>query len=165
MRLLYILFEETSQSSGVSKKVLAQCNGLRANGVDVDLLSLKDNKGEYLAVVNGESIYSYGKGKLKVFRLLTSYRHITKYVKSHEINAVYVRFPRTIPCLALLFRSLKKLGVKSLLEIPTYPYDQEYFNKSTNRQLIQDKLFRNLLAKQLDAIVTFSEEDFIFNQR
>ena len=32
--------------------------------------------------------------------------------------------------------------MKVVMEIPTYPYDQEYFNKSMRRQLIQDKLFR-----------------------
>jgi hypothetical protein len=33
------------------------------------------------------------------------------------------------------------------------------------RQLVQDKLFRKRLAKQLDAIVTFTEENYIFGQR
>lgn len=169
MRLLYILFEEIKQSSGVSKKVLAQCNGLRANGVDVDLLSLKANKGEYLAVVNGAPIYSYGKGKLKIIRLLISFRYIIKYIKSHNINAVYVRFPRTIPCLALLFRSLKKLGVKSLLEIPTYPYDKEKFDAPNLvfglyvRILYKlDELTRHFYKYYVDRIVTVQDYDQIF---
>ena len=169
MRLLYILFEEISQSSGVSKKVLAQCDGLRANGVDVDLLSLKDNKGEYLAVVNGDTIYSYGKGILKIIRLLISFRYIIKYIKSHKINAVYVRFPRTIPCLALLFRSLKKLGIKSLLEIPTYPYDKEKYN-SPNLVLglyiwilyRLDEFTRQFYKYYVDRIVTVQDYDQIF---
>ena len=60
---------------------------------------------------------------------------------------------------------MKAAGMKVVMEIPTYPYDQEYFNRSMRRQLIQDKLFRILFAKQLDAIVTFSEEDIIFGQQ
>ena len=42
---------------------------------------------------------------------------------------------------------MKKTGMKVVMEIPTYPYDQEYFNKSMRRQLIQDKLFRNPICK------------------
>ena len=55
--------------------------------------------------------------------------------------------------------------MKVVMEIPTYPYDQEYFYKSMWRQLIQDKIFRNLFAKQLDAIVTFTDEKYIFGKR
>jgi hypothetical protein len=64
-----------------------------------------------------------------------------------------------------MVKRLKKAGMKVVMEIPTYPYDQEYFNKSMRRQLIQDKLFRNQFAKHLDGIVTFTEEDFIFGQK
>lgn len=170
MRFLYILFEEINLSSGVSKKVLAQCNGLRANGVDVDLLSLKDNNGEYLAVVNGYPIYSYGKGKLKMIRLLISFRYIIRYIKSHNINAVYVRFPRTIPCLALFFRSLKKLGVKSLLEIPTYPYDMEKFSVCNLYYELYiwilyrlDEFTRHFYKYYVDKVVTVQDYDQIFD--
>ena len=170
MRFLYILFEETSQSSGVSKKVHAQCDGLRANRVDVDLLSLKDINGELWAFANGEPIYSYGKGKLKMIRLLISFRYIIKYIKSHKINAVYVRFPRTIPCLALLFRSLKKLGVKSLLEIPTYPYDKEKFDAPNFILGLYvwilyrvDEFTRHFYKYYVDKIVTVQDYDQIFD--
>ena len=60
---------------------------------------------------------------------------------------------------------MKRAGMKVVMEIPTYPYDQEYFDRWMRRQLIQDKLFRKMFAKQLDAIVTFTEEDIIFGQK
>ena len=60
---------------------------------------------------------------------------------------------------------MKKNGMKVVMEIPTYPYDQEYFYKKMWRQLIQDKIFRNIFAKQLDAIVTFTEETTIFGKQ
>ena len=60
---------------------------------------------------------------------------------------------------------MKKAGIKVVMEIPTYPYDSEYHAQGMDKQIFQDKLFRKSLAKQLDAIVTFSDYDEIFGQR
>ena len=60
---------------------------------------------------------------------------------------------------------MKKDGMKVVMEIPTYPYDSEYAAQGMSRQIFQDKIFRNQLAKHLDAIVTFSDYDEIFGQR
>ena len=169
MRLLYILFEEITQSSGVSKKVLAQCNGLRANGVDVDLLSLKDNNGELMAVLNGDYIYSYGRSILRYLRLLFIFGHIIRYIKANQISEVYVRFPRKNPFFPLFFRTIRKLRVKSLLEIPTYPYDREKV-RSRNLYLclclrfltMLDDFSRLFYKYYVDRIVTVQDYDQIF---
>ena len=84
------------------------------------------------------------------------------------IDFVYARcFQNANPWLIRLFKRLKKLGVKSVTEIPTYPYDQEFvgFPFLTRLGLKIDKLFRHQLAKQMEAIVTFSEAETIFGQR
>ena len=60
---------------------------------------------------------------------------------------------------------MKKYGAKVVMEIPTYPYDSEYEAQGMNKQIIFDRLFRKSLAKQLDAIVTFSDYDHIFGQK
>ena len=60
---------------------------------------------------------------------------------------------------------MKKYGTKVVMEIPTYPYDSEYEAQGMNKQIFFDRIFRNSLAKQLDAIVTFSDYDKIFGQR
>jgi len=60
---------------------------------------------------------------------------------------------------------LQKDGVKAVMEIPTYPYDSEYKAQGMSKQIFQDKLFRNRLARELDAIVTFSDYPRIFGQR
>lgn len=49
------------------------------------------------------------------------------------------------------------------MEIPTYPYDQEFIDQKLN--LCIDKIFRHDLCKQLNAIVTFSNDTVIFGQR
>ena len=64
-----------------------------------------------------------------------------------------------------MVKRMKKHGAKVVMEIPTYPYDSEYEAQGMSKQIFQDKIFRNHLAKQIDAIVTFSDYEQIFGQR
>ena len=48
------------------------------------------------------------------------------------------------------------------MEIPTYPYDQEYTSFFMKVQLFIDKCFRQQFAKYLDKIITFSNYTSIF---
>lgn len=53
------------------------------------------------------------------------------------------------------------------LEIPTYPYDAE-FREAGRKEKIQlqvDRMFRRSLARQVDRIVTFSDDEEIFGQK
>lgn len=51
------------------------------------------------------------------------------------------------------------------VEIPTYPYDQEYISRSMRASLAVDRCFRHRMAKLLDGIVTFSNAETIFGGR
>ena len=59
-------------------------------------------------------------------------------------------------------RKIKKAGIHVDIEIPTYPYDQEYVLSKRKIQLLIDKCFRQQLAKHLDQIITFSNYKTIF---
>lgn len=48
------------------------------------------------------------------------------------------------------------------MEIPTYPYDQEYSSFSMKLNLFIDRCFRKQFAKHLDRIITFSNYSKIF---
>jgi hypothetical protein len=78
-----------------------------------------------------------------------------------------VVFRMPILFLIRLFRKLRKLGIKAVTEIPTYPYDQEFatFSRQERLGLKIDQMFRNQLAREMSAIVTFSDEERIFGQR
>ena len=116
--------------------------------------------------VDKQVIANYGDGiKGKILKR-TEFGSIVDYAVKQKIDFVYIRSNHNAnPFTIYMVKRMKKTGMKVVMEIPTYPYDQEYFNKSMRRQLIQDKLFRNQFAKHLDAIVTFAEEDFIFGQK
>ena len=51
------------------------------------------------------------------------------------------------------------------MEIPTYPYDQEYIGFSRKATLLIDKCFRHTLAKRLSGVITFSDYQTIFGSR
>ena len=81
---------------------------------------------------------------------------------------VYSRcFMNANPWLNHFFCRLKKVGIKAVMEIPTYPYDQEFegFSLTERLQLHVDQLFRKGLARQLEGIVTFTNQKQIFGQR
>lgn len=63
-----------------------------------------------------------------------------------------------------LLRQLKNAGNRLYLEVPTYPYDQEYktFFSKAGFLLLLDKLFRCYFKKYIERIVTFSDDDIIW---
>ena len=97
-----------------------------------------------------------------------SYGAIYRYCVSQQIGMVYARcFMNANPFLVRFFGRLKKAGIKAVMEIPTYPYDQEFegFSRTERLQLRLDQMFRCRLARQLEAIVTFTNQQQIFGQR
>lgn len=165
MNILFLIFQGFDPSNGISKKIIYQQNALKANGHEVHLCYLEDNDVKQ-RVVDHEIIADYGGGRKGKILKRTEFGSIVDYAIKAQIEFVYIRSNHNAnPFTIHMVKRMKKAGMKVVMEIPTYPYDQEYFNKSMRRQLIQDKLFRNLFAKQLDAIVTFAEEDFIFGQQ
>ena len=169
MRILFLVYHGFSEVSGISKKIHYQVKGLRENGYEVHLCYYDfDSNGHRCRFVDGEVIKDYGKGFLAGLRQRIDYDCVYDYCELKGIDFVYARcFQNANPWLIRLFKRLKKLGVKSVTEIPTYPYDQEFvgFPFLTRLGLKIDKLFRHQLAKQMEAIVTFSEAETIFGQR
>lgn len=165
MKILVLIFHGFDPNNGISKKIEYQLEAFKANGHETHLCYMDEN-GSKRRMVGGMVIADYGNGKKGKILKRTEFGSIVDYAVKNQINFVYIRSNHNAnPFTIHMVRRMKKAGMKVVMEIPTYPYDQEYFNRSMRRQLIQDKLFRNLFAKQLDAIVTFSEEDIIFGQQ
>ena len=170
MRILFLVYHGFSEASGISKKIHYQVKGLRENGYEVHLCYYDfDSNGHRCRFVDGKVIKDYGKDAIAAFLQRVDYKCIYEYCKQNSIQFVYARcFQNASPPLIYLFKKLKKLGIKSVTEIPTYPYDQEFvgFSFFSGRFWLHfDMIFRNSLYKQMDAIVTFSDEKEIFGQR
>ena len=169
MKILFLVYHGFSEVSGISKKIHYQVKGLRENGYEVHLCYYDfDSRGHRCRFVDGEVIKDYGKGIFAGLRQRLDYNCIYNYCVQKRIDFVYARcFQNANPWLIRLFKRLNKLGIKSVTEIPTYPYDQEFvgFPFITRIGLKIDQVFRNKLSEQMTAIVTFSDAETIFGQR
>ena len=165
MNILFIIFHGFDPSNGISKKIIYQLDALKANGHETHLCYM-DESSTKRRFVDKQVIADYGNGiKGRIFKRI-EFGSIVDYAIKNQIEFVYIRSNHNAnPFTISMVKRMKKAGIRVVMEIPTYPYDQEYFNKSMRRQLIQDKLFRHQFAKHLDAIVTFAEDDFIFGQK
>ena len=169
MKILFLVYHGFSEVSGISKKIHYQVKGLRENGYEVHLCyyGFAEN-GHRCRYVDDNVIHDYGTGFLAGFRQRIDYRCVYEYCKLNGIQFVYARcFQNANPFLINLFKKLNKLGIKSVTEIPTYPYDQEFatFHWKQRYELKIDQLFRHRLSKEMTAIVTFSDAETIFGQR
>lgn len=169
MRILFLVYHGFSDASGITKKIHYQVKGLRENGHEVHLCYYDfSENGHRCRYVDGQIIKDYGNGAIAGLRQRIDYKCVYDYCKQHRIEFVYARcFQNANPFLIHFFRELNRLGIKSVTEIPTYPYDQEFalFSFKQRFELKIDQLFRKSLSKEMAAIVTFSDAEEIFGQR
>ena len=169
MKILYLVYHGFSDESGISKKIHYQVKGLRQNGHEVHLCYYDfDPRGHRCRYVGNKVISDYGTGALAAIRSRTQLDCIYNYCAVNAIEMVYARsFMNASPILVRLFHKLNKRGIKCITEIPTYPYDSEFkgYPLKYKIPLYIDKLFRKALAKKMEAIVTFSNEETIFGKR
>lgn len=163
MKALFLLFHGFSEANGISKKIIYQVNALKANNLETHLCYLTDENNRKRRIVDGETIADYGTGlKGKIYKR-TEFGSIVRYVKANQIDLVYMRSDHNAnPFTINMVSRMKKAGARVVMEIPTYPYDQEYITPSMKLQLSVDRCFRKKLARKLDKIITFSEAANIF---
>ena len=169
MIILFLVYHGFSEHSGISKKIHYQVKGLRENGHDVRLCYYAQSpNGHWCRFVDDDVIQDYGKGAIAGLRQRISYDCIYDYCIREKIEFVYARcFMNATPFLIRFFKKLRKAGIHSVTEIPTYPYDQEFigYSRQERLKLRIDQLFRHRLYQQMDALVTFSDAERIFGQR
>lgn len=169
MKILFLIYHGLSAYSGISKKILNQVKGLEENGHDVHLCTYTVNEhGERMRIIDNQVIENLGNGIIAKIKKRCCYGSILKYIKSQQMELIYVRsFHNANPFTINLFKQIKKMEVKSAMEIPTYPYDSEYVGADCRVRfnLTIDQLFRKKLAAQMTAIITFSNFKEIFGQK
>ena len=169
MKMLFLVYHGFSDESGISKKIHYQVKGLQQNGHEVHLCYYDfDSRGHRCRYVDDKVIADYGTGAMAALRSRTQLDCIYNYCVENGIEMVYARsFMNASPVLVRLFGKLKKAGIKSVTEIPTYPYDSEFkgYPLKYKIPLYIDMMFRRRLARKMQAIVTFSSDKTIFGQR
>ena len=164
MKLLFLIFHGFDEANGISKKIRYQTKALRECGAGVGMCYYQiTDDGNRRWMVNDEVIADLGSGKMAKAKKRFFFRPICEYAQREGIELVYIRsFHNANPFTINLIKELKRQVRHVVMEIPTYPYDQEYASTGMKLKLYIDRLFRKKLAKQLDAIVTFSAAKTIF---
>ncbi|HBN06195.1 MAG TPA: hypothetical protein DD434_10480, partial [Bacteroidales bacterium] len=169
MKAIFIIFHALAEYSGITKKIRYQVKALNDCGVETELCYLGwDEFGNQVRWVGDKVQKNFGNGIKAKVKKRFEYNSLFNYIIDNNLSLVYMRsFINAEPFLISLVKKLKQRGVKVVMEVPTYPYDKEIKELSRSGKITYyiDKLFRNLLSKNLDAIITFSDYDRIFNQK
>lgn len=136
--------ESNNGTNGVIKKINSQIDVLNKFNCNCELLNLP--------LVTGNFFIKF----LKMF-----YSNLYPSIDVSNIDYIYIRrFNHT--CLAVLSFLAKvrqsKPSIKIILEIPTWPYDNEYKKIHTKVALLIDKIYRKRLCKYVDLITTYSND-------
>ena len=167
MKALFLIFHGFEEFNGISKKIRYQVKALQACGLDVRTCYLTDDNNHKRRMVDDMVLRDYGNGiKGKIYKRI-EFDSIVDYVKREQIGLIYVRYVHNAsPFTIRLMRQLHATGARIAMEIPTYPYDQEYkgLPMGYQRILFFDRCFRKRLARYVDKIVTFSDHETIWNR-
>lgn len=167
MKALFLVFHGFDEFNGISKKIWYQVKALKECGLDVATCHYEvDKEGHRLWRTDDEVLVDFGTTTWAKFQNRFSFGFLHRYIQKENIGFVYIRsYHNASPWTVRLVSNLRKQGVKVVMEIPTYPYDQEYTQLRTKCYLWIDQCFRHALARQLDSIVTFSNAESIFGKR
>lgn len=162
-QLLYIAFTDfTKLSFGPNAKILSQCRAFSAHGYEVSLIGRQGM--DTVLIQHDTLIRSIGTAKIDLpasrFRnLLAKQKQISdlkKHLKETHYDACYIRYEFSDPGFVSLLRELRECCPKIVLELPTYPYEDENRDNFLSRmQLLVDRHWRKQLHHYIDFIVTF----------
>lgn len=163
MKGLFIIFEALSEASGISKKIIAQVNAFKNNGVEIELSYLESNANRRYTgrVINNQIIDVFSVSWLSSrLHWRIKFGGLLKYIKANNFKFVYIRYLHLAnPYFILFLKDLKLSGIKIILEVPTFPYDHEY---GYQLGIMVERLCRKQFIKFIDRIVTFTNDNLIF---
>jgi hypothetical protein len=162
MSCLYLSFVEVDDEHGlgVNKKIRGQIKAMRKSGLEVFYIGVKFS-GLYLFENRNETILQsnpFGKKYSDLVKRVIYYKKLFEFIDEKGVKLIYVRYPFSEPFFIRFLRECKERGLKVLLEIPTYPYDEEL----SAFKLIIDRAFRKYLHKYVDRVVAISNHEEIF---
>jgi len=168
MKCLFLVCETLQDFEGVSKKILEQANALERLGFDVVLSDLRtDDKNKFTGRYVGEEIIEKYSNIDLISKIQSriKYRNLYRYIVANEIKLVYIRYTHFAnPFFISFLKNLKRSNIKILLEIPTYPYDQEYKNLKFTYRIVMwiEKISRSKFKNLITRILTVTPGTVIF---
>ncbi|WMJ84228.1 hypothetical protein ACS3UN_08290 [Oscillospiraceae bacterium LTW-04] len=161
MRGVYLTtYDITNPSDGVAKKIVSQIKCFENAGFDMIIVDANDipsgNYYKFRKIISKFLATAYVTGCL--------YDYLINNIDLNTVDFIYIRKGY---CDIRQIHALKKIkrinpSIKILMEIPTYPYDQEFGGRRRFLAIPRDKKARKYLYKYLDRIVTYSVDPVIF---
>lgn len=159
MKMLYIapVKIDLDKLDGVGKKVLAHAKFFSKQ---YDVILLCRDASNVVKYHNGDlSKQAIGQGSSKIDILRAAFGIIDR----ENIDCCYIRYPNSDPYFLRLLKEMKKKGICIVVEIPTFPYDEEGKESLRSRATrFVDRWYRRKLKKYVDRIVTYSDDEHIF---
>jgi hypothetical protein len=146
---------------GVAAKIDAQMKALRDLPGSIELLFPSKGsirRGETIATILGQGRWGRRLAHYVFFHLIAA-KH------ARDVDYVYLRYQRSSPALLGLLRSIRRSNPRAvvLVELPTYPYDDELGSTMRGRIFSRlDRLWRGRVFRYVDRVVTFSSNSKIF---
>lgn len=159
-KILYLTTWDFSDgpSTGITNKIKGQIKAFKTYGFAVNYTYIADG-GVYYHKDNQDLFL----GKVGKLRKLAANYYLYKILKEEEYQFVYNRYGLMDLYYFKLLKSLQKSGSRIIIEIPTYPYDDERLPGVKWWLLYSlDKILRNRVSPYVDRIATYSHDEKIF---
>ncbi|MBR7033790.1 MAG: glycosyltransferase [Clostridia bacterium] len=141
--------------TGVATKVF---NQIAVLGKEYDVYLIAFSKNGILLFHSGKEEYVRSENRRK-----ERIRQCGILCDKYGIRKCYIRFSALEPHFIMMLKALKSRGVDIVMEIPTFPYDDELKDSLKHRVvLLCDRALRGSLKKFVNRIVTYSEDKSIF---
>ena len=165
IRSLFLACHVVDDQSGIGKKVRAQVDALSRAGFEVALshLAVDENCQYSKRLVGDELLEEYEDSLIlkRKWKWRLSFDAIFQYIVSKKVELLYIRYTHfSNPRFIRFLRRVKKLGVIVFVEIPTYPYDDEYRDagKLLKASLWVERISRKHFESCVDRILTYSDD-------
>lgn len=158
--VLYISFVNYALDAnlGVIRKIEGQKAAFVSAGYKVSHLKLNVNKVCY----NDETIFTFN-GVIDFYWRLPLF--LSEFMKQQSFDIVYIRKAYFTPAYFFLYKTLRKVSGKILLELPVYPYWKELKSwKKKLSVLLFDETNTLLSKSKIDKIVTVQDYEKIYGK-
>ena len=166
-KALFFSYQNLRELPGISKKILSQKKALENLGYDVSLSHLSTGETGPEFKIENETLIRRSPDLVGRLKWRFSKKEIFNWIIKNNISLIYVRYTKFADAsFTRLFKKLKSRGVKIVLEIPTYPYDEEEKAVTLKQKVYKwmEKMNRTRMSKYVDKIATFSDDDIIFGR-
>lgn len=154
--MLYITYVDLYDSGffGVAKKIMSQVLVFRKS---FDKVYLTFCRGQMVYLLEGNRVIDKG---LAVTRAMC-HTVIGEWLDKYNIKRTYIRYGFSDKWFLEFLKLQKEKGIKTVLEIPTYPYDGELAGGRFKRIRVEDNYYREWLCQYVDWVATNSEAENI----